>query len=160
MTGWTSSEAVGRPLKQVFRTVDAETFNTAEMPIAEVLRDGDVVLGDGSTVIIARDGTTRPVESTAAPLKDNQGAIGGVVLVFRDITDRRRAEAQLAEQTRLAESLHRVGSRLAANRPATTCVSSSKRPSRSLGPPLVRSTTTMTRIRRVSTLRSAPPEVR
>jgi PAS domain S-box-containing protein len=92
------------------------------MPIAEVLRDGDVVLGEGSTVIIARDGTTRPVESTAAPLKDDQGTIGGVVLVFRDITDRRRAEAQLAEQTRLTESLHRVGSRLAAELDLRTIV--------------------------------------
>ena len=106
----------------MLQTVDADTLNTAEMPIAEVLRDGDIVLGDGATVILARDGTTRPVESTAAPLKDDRGAIGGVVLVFRDITDRRRAEAQLAEQTRLTESLHRVGSRLAAELDLRTIV--------------------------------------
>ena len=113
LTGWPAANAIGRPLQEVFRTVNAETLGTDEMPIAEVLRDGSVVRGDGSTMLVARDGSVWPVEHSS-PLKHGDGSIGGVVLVFRDITDRRRAEAKLAEQTSVAEALHRIGSRLAA----------------------------------------------
>src|SRR5262249_47203651 len=87
--------------------------SAADLPIAEVFREGGGFHGVGQSVMVARDGSTCPVETSVAPLEDDQGKIDGVVLVFRDTTDRRRAEAQLAEQTRRAESLHRVGSRLA-----------------------------------------------
>jgi PAS domain S-box-containing protein len=92
LTGWTLHEAVGRPLSEVFRTVQGTSLRTDDLPIAKVVSDGEIILSDDEIRLIARDGTTRSVEHNAAPIKDSDGKIKGVVIIFRDVTERHRVE--------------------------------------------------------------------
>jgi PAS domain S-box-containing protein len=103
LTGWRTHEAEGQPLKKVFRTVEESTNRSAELPLSKVVEGaGEVVLEDGK-VFIGKDGTERSIEQTAAPIKDDQGNILGVVIVIRDITERRRTEEALREADRRKE---------------------------------------------------------
>ena len=92
LTGWSLDQAVGRPLKEVFRTVQETTQRTDDLPIAKVVGSGEVILSDDEVVLIAKDGTARSIEHNAAPIRDSNGKIKGVVIVFRDITERHRVE--------------------------------------------------------------------
>ena len=99
LTGWTQSDANGQPLPAVFRVVNEHTRLPVEDPVAKVLDRGAAVGLANHTVLLARDGTERPIDDSGAPIRDPAGQIVGVVLVFRDITERRRAE-QAAEEAR------------------------------------------------------------
>jgi PAS domain S-box-containing protein len=92
LTGWAEAEAAGVPLADVFNVVDEGTGRAAEGPVTRVLREGAVVGLGNHTVLIARDGTRRPIEDSGAPIRGESGAVAGVVLVFRDVGERRRAE--------------------------------------------------------------------
>ncbi|MEJ2638296.1 MAG: PAS domain S-box protein [Desulfosarcinaceae bacterium] len=96
LTGWTSGEARGRPLEQVFRIINEQTREKIENPVAKVLHEGGVVGLANHTLLIARDGTERPIADSGAPIRDDSGEITGVVLVFRDQTEERAAAAGLA----------------------------------------------------------------
>src|SRR5512140_2957449 len=97
LTGWSIAEAAGRPLAEVFSIV-SESNRVPVNDLAErVLRDGAVVAFPEPTLLLARDGTERPVDDSAAPIRGEDGEISGIVLVFRDATDRKRAEAERAE---------------------------------------------------------------
>jgi PAS domain S-box-containing protein len=103
LTGWGPEEAAGRPLGEVFRIVSEETGRPAEDPVAKVIRQGAAVGLANHTLLIARDGTKRPIDDTAAPIRTQEGGFLGVVLVFRDVTGRRAAE----EALRASELRHR-----------------------------------------------------
>ena len=92
LTGWTEAEARGRPLEEVFHIVNEETREKVADPVAKVLRKGVMVGLANHTLLIARDGTERPIADSAAPIRDENGEIIGVVLVFRDQTDERDYE--------------------------------------------------------------------
>src|SRR5215472_7468807 len=92
VTGWTSAEAVGQPLEEIFRIVNEESRRTVENPVAKVLRDGRIVGLANHTLLIARDGSEIAIDDSAAPIRDSHGEIMGVVLVFRDITAKRASE--------------------------------------------------------------------
>jgi PAS domain S-box-containing protein len=98
LTGWTTNEAIGQPLANVFNIVNEKTRKPVEHPADLVLRTGHVVGLANHTVLIARNGVERPIADSAAPIRDADGRIIGVVLVFRDVTEARRAEEELAEQ--------------------------------------------------------------
>lgn len=102
LTAWTNAEAKGQPLDAVFRIVNEKTRQVGENPAKRVLREGVVVGLANHTTLIAKDGTEHPIDDSAAPIYCKAGEIVGCVLVFRDITDRRAAEAQiLAERDRV-----------------------------------------------------------
>jgi PAS domain S-box-containing protein len=99
LTGW-SEEAQGRHLEAVFRIVHEQTRQPVENSVVKVLRDGRVVGLGNHTVLIARDGTERPIDDSAAPIRGATGETVGVVLIFRDVTERRRAEQEIGRLNR------------------------------------------------------------
>ena len=113
LTGWTEAEARGLPLKTVFRTLRHDTHSSAEMPVAAVIAEDRVVRTVAPALLVSRDGRSRNVQYSTAPMKDAEGQVLGVVLVFHDDTERFRTEQRLAEQTRIAQGLHSIGTRLA-----------------------------------------------
>lgn len=94
MTGWSLLEARGRSLPTVVQLVDATTRQPVESVVGRVLR-GEAVAAQ-TPLLVARDGSTCPVEERAALMRDAQGAILGVVLVGRDVTERQAAEVERA----------------------------------------------------------------
>jgi PAS domain S-box-containing protein len=109
LCGWSGAEASGKPLEDVFRIINEETRETASNPVEKVLESGLVVGLANHTVLIARDGTERPIDDSAAPIRDDEGTIRGVVLVFRDVSERKRAERRLAAQHETARILAEAG---------------------------------------------------
>ena len=97
LTGWDLRAAEGRPLEEVFVIVNEQTRRPVEHPVARVLQEGTVVGLANHTLLIARDGTERPIDDSAAPIRDASSGLNGVVLIFRDVTEKRRAEAGLRE---------------------------------------------------------------
>jgi len=98
VTGWTLNEAIGRPLVDVFHIVNEKTRKPVDNPTAMVLRSGHIVGLANHTVLIDRHGVERPIADSAAPIRSADDRIVGVVLVFRDVTEERRAEDAIAEQ--------------------------------------------------------------
>ncbi|MDL2124454.1 MAG: PAS domain S-box protein [Deltaproteobacteria bacterium] len=103
LTGWKQEEAIGKPLKDVFKIINEKTGKQADDPVAKVLMEGVIVGLANHTVLIAKDGTKKPVDDSSAPIRDDKGKIIGVVLVFRDISERKIA----VEQLRASEERHR-----------------------------------------------------
>jgi PAS domain S-box-containing protein len=92
LTGWTEVEAFGRRLEEIFVIVNEETRQPVDNPIDRVLSERVTVGLATHTVLIARSGTEIPVDDSAAPIRTSEGRVQGAVLVFRDVTDRRRIE--------------------------------------------------------------------
>jgi PAS domain S-box-containing protein len=97
LIGWTQKDAAGQLLDTVFRIVNEQTRKPVENPVTRALREGVIVGLANHTVLITKDGTERPIDDSAAPVKDAQGRLLGCVLTFRDITARRKAEQALRE---------------------------------------------------------------
>ncbi len=95
LTGWTHQDAAGNDLSAVFRLVDAISGEPVESPFRRVIHEGGVVGLNSQTLLITRAGTTVPIDDSGAPLRDERGTIRGVVLIFRDITERQHAEGEL-----------------------------------------------------------------
>ena len=98
LTGWLADEAIGQPLADVFRIVNETTRQPVENPAALVMRSGHIVGLANHTVLIDRNGGDRPIADSAAPIRNVNGEIIGVVLVFHDVSEQRRAEEAIAEQ--------------------------------------------------------------
>jgi len=96
LTGWPIAEAIGRPVHEVFRIVNEQTRAPAEIPVDAALRTGAVQSLANHTVLIGRDGTECSIADSAAPIRDSKGAIIGVVLIFRDVSQQRVAARALA----------------------------------------------------------------
>ncbi len=105
LTGWTQQAAEGALLETVFRIVNEDTRKTVESPTIRALRDGVVVGLANHTLLIAKDGTERPIDDSAAPIRNASGEVAGVVLVFRDVTERREQENSLIDALAYAESI-------------------------------------------------------
>jgi two-component system cell cycle sensor histidine kinase/response regulator CckA len=97
LTGFSSAEAKGRPLPDVFRIVSGETRGFVDSPVARVLREGIVVGLAPHATLVARDGSELPIADSAAPIRDVNGKTHGVVLVFRDQRAERESEARLRQ---------------------------------------------------------------
>ncbi len=100
LTGWSSAEAAGQPLAAVFRIVNGVSGRPVEDPALRALRQGEGFDLADHTILIARDGTERPIDDSVAPIREATGGVVGAVLICRDITERRRAEQALIEADR------------------------------------------------------------
>ena len=92
LTGWQLSQARDRELTEVFNVVNEQTQQPVNHLVSAVLQQDTTVYLEDNVVLISKSGTTIPIADSAAPIKDNKGAIAGIVLVFRDITQRRLAQ--------------------------------------------------------------------
>src|SRR5262249_3491049 len=104
LTGWSSADAVGKQLEDVFVIRNELTNQLVENPVAKVLRQGAVVGLANHTVLIAKDGRRIPIGDSAAPIQTADGQLLGVVLVFRDMTAQRDHERTLFRLAAIAES--------------------------------------------------------
>ena len=104
LTGWPLAEAMGRPIDEVFHIINEETRLPSAIPVEKVLRTGKVHGLANHTVIISRDGREFHIADSAAPIRDQDGNVRGVVLVFRDVGKEREVKrALLASETRHRE---------------------------------------------------------
>jgi PAS domain S-box-containing protein len=94
LTGWTLDQARDRPCSEIFRIINEDTRRVAENPVSRVLQQGVVVGLANHTLLIAKDGTERPIDDSGAPIRNRHGRIVGVVLVFRDVSERRRVDVE------------------------------------------------------------------
>jgi len=97
LTGWSLGDAPGTQVTEIFNIVNEHTGAAVESPVARVLREGTVVGLANHTILIRKDGTEVPIDDSGAPIRDTEGRIAGVVLVFRDIAERKRADKYLEE---------------------------------------------------------------
>jgi PAS domain S-box-containing protein len=95
------ADLAGKPLDEVFHIVNEFTREKLESPVARVLRDGGIIDSVNHTILISSDGTETPIDESGAPIRNENGPVQGAVLVFRDVTVRRRAE----ETSRLLASI-------------------------------------------------------
>jgi PAS domain S-box-containing protein len=105
LTGWTTRDAEGRPLEEVFHIIDEDTRRRIESPAMRVLREGKMVGLANHTLLISRAGREIAIDDSAAPIRNARGEMLGVVLVFRDVTGKRAVERELAareERLRMA----------------------------------------------------------
>jgi PAS domain S-box-containing protein len=109
LTGWTIDEARGKPLDRMLHLVNEETREPVENPVTRALREGAIVGLANHTLLIARDGTERSIDDSAAPIRRNEREVVGCALVFRDVTDKRLHAQELEYRERqfrtLAESI-------------------------------------------------------
>ena len=101
LTGWKQEYVIEKPLKELFNIISEKTGKKVEDPVTMVIREGVAVGLANHTILIAKDGTEMPVTGSGSPIKDSEGSIIGVVLVFRDITEQRKMEEELQKIQKL-----------------------------------------------------------
>jgi PAS domain S-box-containing protein len=92
MTGWSHDAAQGHPLGEVLRIVDEETREPVKNVVERALIDGRIVGLANHSVLVARDGTETPIDDSVAPIRDDNGQVHGVVIIFRSLAERKQAQ--------------------------------------------------------------------
>jgi len=101
LCGWKQGEAAGLPLENVFRIIGEANRLPQQNPVAEVLSSGKIVELANHTILVSRSGAERAIADSAAPILNEKGAIIGVVLVFRDMTEKKHAEEEIFKARKL-----------------------------------------------------------
>jgi PAS domain S-box-containing protein len=97
LIGMTATEAAGCPRPDVFHIVNAQTRRTVGNPALRALKEGTIIGLANHTILISKDGTERPIDDSAAPIRDARGEVIGCVLVFRDVTEKKLADEALRQ---------------------------------------------------------------
>ena len=105
LCGWKLTEALGKPLAEVFTIINAETHQTGADPVQKVLEKGEIVGLANHTILVSKNGVEYQIADSAAPIKNKEGEITGVVLVFSDITGTYTAQKQIKENEERYRSL-------------------------------------------------------
>lgn len=106
LTGCNLKDATGRPLEEVFNIINGDTRRRIENPVKRVLATGQIVGLANHTVLISADGTEYHIADSAAPIRDREGNVSGVVLIFRDFTEEYKKNRQIKEsEQKLKEAL-------------------------------------------------------
>jgi len=96
LTGWSQTDAIGKSLEEVFHIIQEYTRSRCPNPVQKVMETGNIVELANHTLLISKEGIERPIEDTAAPIRDVEGNIQGVVLVFRDFSEKREKQREIA----------------------------------------------------------------
>lgn len=105
LTGWDSSDALGQAVNQVFPIVNATTRDAIPNPVQKVLATGEIVHLSNHTTLIARNGSEYHIADSAAPIRNNEGKVLGMVLVFNDITEQYELRESVRSSQHLLQSL-------------------------------------------------------
>ena len=97
LTGWTPAEATGRPIDDIFRIINEETREPSLIPVKDTLAHGTIHGLANHTILIARNGNEYAIADSCAPIRTREGLIVGTVLVFRDVSERRKTESDLQD---------------------------------------------------------------
>ncbi|MGA2109550.1 MAG: PAS domain S-box protein [Syntrophorhabdales bacterium] len=108
LTGWALRDALMKPATEIFDIVNEQTRRAVESPVAKVLREGTVVGLANHTILVRKDGAEVPIDDSGAPIRGGDGNTTGVVLVFRDITERKRLEEAVQESQQKNEFLANI----------------------------------------------------
>lgn len=95
LTGWSLEDAIGLPIEKVFRIISEYTRQTVDSPVRAVFEKEEIVELANHTLLISKDGQEKPVEDTAAPIRDENGRVDGCVLVFRDFSERKEKQRHI-----------------------------------------------------------------
>jgi PAS domain S-box-containing protein len=95
LTGWTQADATGRPMGEILSIIDHDTRQPATLPARDGEGPGPVPRPADSVLLRARDGSERAIDGGSAPIRNREGQVAGTVQVFRDVTDRQRADREL-----------------------------------------------------------------
>jgi PAS domain S-box-containing protein len=94
LTGWPMTEALDKPLDGLFQIINEETREPVESPFSVIKREGNIVGLANHTILVTRDGRELPIEDSGSPIRDAEGNIIGVIVVFHDVSERRRADQE------------------------------------------------------------------
>jgi len=108
LTGWDREDAIGKPIQEVFNIINAKTRNNVENPVDKVLENGNIVGLANHTVLIAKDGSEYQIADSAAPIINDEKDITGVVLVFRDVTEKYRMQEKLKDSEKKYRQLFEI----------------------------------------------------
>jgi len=108
LTGWSQEQAIGQPLGVVFAVVHEQTRQRADDVVSQVLRDKRAIALSNDRALVTKDGREIPLEASAAPILDTAGNVLGAVLVFHDVTAKRRAQEELKTAKDAAERASRA----------------------------------------------------
>jgi len=104
LTGWKNVEALGQSIKVVFPIIDATTQEEIENPIEQVIKNGNIINLSNHTTLLSKNGEQYQIADSAAPIKDDNGNILGMVLVFNDVTE----QYELRRQAKLNEKKYKI----------------------------------------------------
>jgi len=134
LCGWKLTEAIGKPLTEVFVIINAETRLTVSNPVKKVLELGEIVGLANHTVLISRNGKEYHISDSAAPIKNKEGEITGIVLVFSDVTEHYLAQLLIKENEERNNSLlNNLEAGIVVHSPDTSIVMNNHRASELLG---------------------------
>lgn len=105
LTGYTLNEANQMKLTEVFHTLNGKTRQEADNPITRVLEKRSTVGLANESILIRKDNTECPIDESEAPIRDKESKTTGVVLIFRDISERKQIEEKLVEYSKNLEKL-------------------------------------------------------
>ncbi|MFZ4548507.1 MAG: PAS domain S-box protein, partial [Bacteroidales bacterium] len=134
LCGWKLSEALGKPLTEVFEIINAETRQSVADPVKKVLEKGEIVGLGNHTVLISRNGAEYQIADSAAPIKNKDGVITGVVLVFSDVTEAYLAQKLIKEsEERYSNLLYNLEAGIVVHAPDTSIIMNNNRAAYLLG---------------------------
>ncbi len=101
LSGWVQQDVIGKPFDEVFHIINEKKRELRDRPVEKVLKTGRIVSLTGSSVLVARDSTEKVIAYTASPIRDKDSRIIGAVLVFKDITEKRKLEQEVIKSQKL-----------------------------------------------------------
>lgn len=103
LSGWDFSDVKGHYLNEIFTMMNDETRSKVESPVERVLREGVIVGPADHSILISRDGTEFPIDHRGVPIRNDRGDTTGAVLIFRDVTEKRKLEDRLKQAQKIRD---------------------------------------------------------